>query len=125
MKRQIAGLMMIAALLWPLPADALRCNGRVIDIGSNKVKVLDHCGEPTWVEERQEERILYNCRRSRRYRQYYDERAESEYHGYPEDCVIHVTIEEWFYNFGSGRFTRTLIFENGKLVDIQTGEYGY
>ncbi len=109
---------------------ALRCRGKVIDAGIPKPEVLAHCGEPTWVEERQEERLIRNCR-SPRYgddlkwkdREYYRRRHRPD--GPHDACVIHVTIEEWFYNFGSSRFTQTLLFEDNRLIDIIEGDYGY
>jgi len=36
-----------------------------------------------------------------------------------------VTVEEWEYNLGPGRFIRYLTFENGRLIKITTGDYGY
>jgi hypothetical protein len=30
----------------------------------------------------------------------------------------------WFYNFGSTRFLYDLTFQEGKLIDITTGDYG-
>ena len=34
-------------------------------------------------------------------------------------------VEVWTYNFGSRTFVRYLEFENGTLVRIETGGYGY
>jgi hypothetical protein len=36
-----------------------------------------------------------------------------------------VTIEEWEYNLGSNSFIRYLRFENGRLMRITEGDYGY
>jgi hypothetical protein len=36
-----------------------------------------------------------------------------------------VTIEEWEYNLGPTKFIRYLTFENGWLVSIALGDYGY
>ena len=36
-----------------------------------------------------------------------------------------VTVEEWEYNLGPGRFIRYLTFENGRLIKITIGDYGY
>ena len=36
-----------------------------------------------------------------------------------------VTVEEWEYNLGPGRFIRYLTFESGRLIKINTGDYGY
>jgi len=36
-----------------------------------------------------------------------------------------VTVEEWEYNLGPTRFIRYLQFENGRLIRIIDGDYGY
>ena len=38
---------------------------------------------------------------------------------------LNATIEEWEYNLGTGQFIRYLRFENGRLIRITTGDYGY
>ena len=124
--------MLIGAMITVLAAGssawALRCNGRVIDLDTNKAEILHNCGEPTWVDERQEERIVRHCYRSptspdfdREFNEYRYQRDGRWYTG----CKIFVTIEEWFYNFGPNRLTQTLTFENNRLVHIETGRYGY
>ncbi|WP_082048073.1 DUF2845 domain-containing protein [Geoalkalibacter ferrihydriticus] len=34
-------------------------------------------------------------------------------------------VDEWTYNFGPRRFLLHLIFENGRLRQIETGGYGF
>ena len=36
-----------------------------------------------------------------------------------------VSVEVWVYDFGPQTFTRLLEFENGKLVKIEAGSWGY
>jgi hypothetical protein len=36
-----------------------------------------------------------------------------------------VTVEEWEYNLGPTKFIRYLRFENGRLIRITDGDYGY
>ena len=38
---------------------------------------------------------------------------------------VQVNIDEWFYNFGPNQFIQIFKFENGKLVTIENGNYGY
>lgn len=120
----------LAALLIASPASALRCAGKVINPGMISAEVLDSCGKPTWVDERQEERFSRNCR-DPIFEPYPDDDARYEEHEYIYrgkrfvGCKKIVTIEEWFYNFGPSRFTQTLIFENSRLVHIRQGGYGY
>lgn len=125
-----SGIIFLWILLFGDTALALRCGGKVIDVGMPKPEVLTLCGEPTWVEERQEKRVIRNCRRGYsgddlewRNREYDRRRYRSD--GPYDACVIYVAIDEWFYNFGAGRFTQTLLFEDNRLVDILDGDYGY
>lgn len=78
--------------------------------------VLGNCGEPTWVETREEWRqravpagtILDGWYVAR----------------YPRVIQASVEIEEWTYDLGRTKFTRILVFEDGILVSIRTGGYG-
>lgn len=118
-----------AAFLWPPSAHALRCSGRVIETGSSKAEILNHCGEPTWVEKRPEKRVERGCVAGREYRRRHggsNRHFRRDGYGRSYDtCVYYVDVEEWFYNFGRSRFTQTLIFENNRLVEIIDGGYGY
>ena len=38
--------------------------------------------------------------------------------------LVPVQQNIWFYNFGSTRFLYDLTFQEGKLIDIKTGDYG-
>lgn len=135
MKRLFTGIlvMLSAWLLMPYDnnAHALRCDGKIIDSGTSKAEILHRCGEPTWVEDRREKRIIRGCRPAYdpedndwdRWDQY--RRRYRGYGRYYDACVIYVDIEEWFYNFGPGRLTQTLLFEDNRLVDVRDGSYGY
>ena len=37
----------------------------------------------------------------------------------------YVTIERWFYNFGSRRLTQTFVFRDGRLETVEEGDYGF
>ncbi|MBN2468874.1 MAG: DUF2845 domain-containing protein [Deltaproteobacteria bacterium] len=95
---------------------ALRCKGRLVSEGDTKFDVIVKCGEPVWVEKRTVTRIekLHD-------RPYF----HKYYGGRSSTVVVPVEIEEWMYNFGPRRFIQILRFENGRLVEIETGGYGY
>jgi hypothetical protein len=97
----------------------LRCGTRLIMVGDTKLKVITECGEPDYVEEWEEERIM----RDFRYRTYH----ERDYQRGREPFLVKtfVKFEEWYYNFGATRLTHYLRFKNGKLIKITTGERGY
>lgn len=100
----------------------LRCGTKLVHEGDTKAQVIHKCGEPSFVESWEEERIQ---------RDYYDAPVFStrtgEYNWYREPFLVKelIRIEEWTYNFGSTRFIRFLRFENGVLRDISRGGYGY
>ena len=122
-------LLMILSILMLTDARAtsLRCGLRLITEGDFKAKVLAECGEPDHVEVWEEERV-YKFRHHPSYYGIYDDyeyvRPDYEY-GRPYRIKKLVIIEEWTYNHGRGRFMDHLRLENGIVVDIISGDYGY
>jgi hypothetical protein len=108
-------------------ATSLRCGVRLITEGDFKARVLAECGEPDYVEVWQEERV-YGFRNHPSYYGIYEDyeygRSDSRY-GQPYRIKKLVIIEEWTYNHGRGRFMDHLRLENGIVVDIISGKYGY
>ena len=85
-------------------AYATRCEGGIVSVGDTKYEVLSKCGEPSFTDERQVERI--------------------EKTGANELIRWTVHIEEWTYDFGPRRFIRRIIFEDGRVVRVENGDYG-
>jgi hypothetical protein len=108
-------------------ATSLRCGVRLITEGDFKARVLAECGEPDYVEVWQEERV-YGFRNHPGYYGIYEDyeygHPDSRY-GQPYRIKKLVIIEEWTYNHGRGRFMDHLRLENGIVVDIISGKYGY
>jgi len=96
--------------------DGCRCGNKLVSTGDTKSEVLAHCGPPTWSEERTEERIerIHGG-------DYYDRGVFRE----PVYGKVRVNVDEWFYNYGPTRFMQVFKFENGILVSIENGNYGY
>jgi len=86
-------------------ADTLRCGNRLAAVGDTKAEVTIKCGSPAWMDDWTDE-IINNVNTAAELR-------------------VSVARERWVYNFGPNSFLRFLLFENGKLVDIATGGYGY
>lgn len=101
-------------------ATAFRCGTKVISAGDFKPKVLKECGEPTHIEVWHEERVFRDFGT-------YDSDDRRGYRWNREPFLVKelVTVEQWTYNLGYHRLIHYLIFENGKLIRITTGEYGY
>jgi hypothetical protein len=98
------------------PTDGCRCGNKLVSTGDTKSEVLANCGPPAWAEERTEERIerIHGD-------DYYDRGVLRE----PVYGKVQVNVDEWYYNFGPTRFMQIFKFENGKLVSIENGNYGY
>ena len=88
-----------------LASDTLRCGNRLVSLGDNKAEVLIKCGSPAW-KDAWTDQVIDNVNTANALR-------------------VSTQRERWVYNFGHNSFLRFLLFENGKLVKITTGDYGY
>lgn len=91
-------------------AYAFRCGTRIVSNGDTKHEVRLKCGEPTFIEEREEDLV----------ETYYDERAGRNF----TRRIVVGLIEEWTYNRGSHQLIHILRFRHGQLVEIKTAGYG-
>ena len=108
-------------------ATGLRCGVRLITEGDFKARVLAECGYPDHVEVWEEERVYGFSRHPSLYGIFdnYEHRRPDEGYGRPYRIKKLVIIEEWTYNHGRSRFMDHLRLENGIVVDITSGDYGY
>ena len=93
----------------------MRCQGRLISIGDTVSDVLDKCGEPDEISQREENHNSYIS-------QIFD--YEQDRYIAPRLIKGPILVELWTYDFGPTRFIRYLSFENGRLIKIETGEKG-
>jgi hypothetical protein len=100
-------------------ASEMRCGSRLVSVGDYKYDVLNKCGEPDHVEVREEVRSGRDLYVSG------PVIPEGQVFRRSPSISYYVTIEEWHYNLGGNRFIRYLTFENGRLIKIATGDYGY
>jgi len=92
-------------------ADSLRCGTALVHEGDTTAQVIAKCGEATEVDRRSVWR-----------------RPVVWIHGRPVhvgDDLIEIPVELWVYNLGPNKFMRRLRFEDGRVVDIETLDYGY
>jgi hypothetical protein len=94
---------------------SLRCNGSIISLGATSQEVLDKCGRPY-------HRESWETSHNQYVRQFYD--YEKERFILPKLVVGPIQMERWTYDFGSNKFIRYLLFQNGELIDIETGDKG-
>lgn len=97
----------LALILAAPSVQALRCGHRLVHRGDHAIQVLKKCGEPTYEDHRVEYRVV---------------RLQNP--ALALERLEPVNVDEWTYDFGSNRFMRVLLFENGRLVDIQSLGYG-
>jgi hypothetical protein len=114
------GFAVLVFLLWVAviaSASDFRCGSDIISPGDRKFDVLRKCGNPDNVEVRQELRIKRDLGAH-----LFLPGEEPRGFVFAKELV---TVEEWEYNLGPGRFIRYLTFENNRLIKITTGDYGY
>ena len=82
----------------------MRCGTNLVELGDDKYKVLEICGEPESIYHRTKiiGSTLHHPWRTLDIEEYEE-----------------IEVEEWIYNFGRNRFRQSLLFENGILVDIK------
>jgi Protein of unknown function (DUF2845) len=86
-----------------------RCDQLAFHLGDSTFDVLSRCGDPALREEKQVSGSAYGPLGA----------------GQVTGGSSQASVEVWTYNFGSRTFIRFLEFENGILVRIETGGYGY
>jgi len=89
---------------------ALDCHGRLVVIGASPWEVKERCGEPTAIED-----VMKHIPQRA-----YDLISQTSLY-----ILVPVQQSIWTYNFGSTRLLYYLTFQEGKLIDITTGDYGY
>lgn len=105
-------ILALLVLLLPLDqAHGLRCGRDLVSEGDLKFEVYAKCGDPADIQERVEHRLI-------RIRTGDDLKVTHEE-------LIPVHVEEWIYNFGPHRLMQWLLFEDGRLKDIRSLDYGY
>ncbi len=120
----------LAALSFASTASALaiRCDSYVIDVGMHKAEVLQKCGVPGLQERRVERRIVRERQAAGNYA--YTPTANRQTlgnmpaQGLEIEREIEIVRDEWVYNFGPNQFMQLLVFEDGRLKEIRSLDYG-
>ena len=106
----------VCLCLGAAPAAAFRCGGRLVELDQTTLDVLDRCGRPDHVDYWEEGSAATHFAR------WYD--YEKDRYMAPESAKGPLRLERWTYDLGPNKFIRYLLFENGRLVKIETGEKG-
>lgn len=104
----------LAVMLFAAPAiatdmETMICRNGIVSKGDLQAEVIVKCGEPAQKTEREEKR--------------FDKIKDT--HGKERTSVSIVTVNDWTFNFGPNEFMQRLLFENGRLVRIESLGYGY
>ncbi len=109
-----------------------RC-GHPVEKGDREIEVLVKCGDPYSIEYHWEEQFsaVSSAVRTRKIPHFYKQgmKHKKDFRFIKERVyeqtrkLIH--IEEWTYNFGPRRFLYFIEFNNGEVVKIEDGDYGF
>jgi Protein of unknown function (DUF2845) len=91
-------------------ARALDCHGRLVVLGTSPWEVKERCGEPSAIDDVVKQ---------------FPQRAYDPISQTTVYILVPVQQSIWTYNFGPTRFVYYLTFQDGKLIDITTGDYGH
>jgi hypothetical protein len=92
-----------------------RCGKRVVSAGDHMVEVRNRCGDPDFVAQRTIKRKI-----KVKIRGWVDGHEEDTI----EEQTVDVFLDEWTYDLGPRRFIRFVLFENNRVVGVDTGGYG-
>lgn len=103
----------------PALADGMYCGSRLVSEGDSTGRVRGVCGDPAAANQRVELRTV---------RRYVDGPCVADRGaircGHVEEHTVQVTIDEWMYDFGPSVLVKTLTFEQGRLLRVESGGYG-
>jgi hypothetical protein len=103
----------IAASLSPVQAESgMRCGTKLVGEGDSTYVVRQKCGDPVEARSRIELRSVSSAQQLPGGRWVQVSRT------------VEVPIDEWLYDFGANRFLRRVVFEHGRLVNVETEGYG-
>jgi len=87
--------------LMPSASGTIFCDGALISVGDTMEKVREACGKPSSVQKVRDALINKG------------------------GIIVRLNVdEEWVYDLGSDQFKRTIRFRAGKVVDIETRDFG-
>jgi hypothetical protein len=129
MKLALSVAVLLAVLCFPGRSAAyssIRCGNRLASAGATRGEVLALCGEPLSKESRTEVIRSSQSADQRQSDRGTQSQTQVETGGsVSTEVVLIKNIDEWTYNFGPSELMRTVVFENGRLVRVETGMYGF
>ena len=111
MKRILFSAVLVA-LAWDASAQNMQCGNKLISQGDTIPEVAAKCGDPTHVDRS-------SIVRSANYAFVNGQWIASN------GAQVEIPVEVWLYNLGPDRLMRQIRFEDGRVVRIDTLDYGY
>lgn len=117
------GALCLGAMSHPAWA-MMRCGNQIISGGDPQAKVAASCGEPEYVTSSTIIRAglprqpLYLLNEWQRWRS----QRELLVH---DRSYVEIPVEVWVYNLGPNKLMREVVFEEGRVVRVESLGYGY
>jgi hypothetical protein len=111
MKRLLLAALLVS-ISWQAGAQTMECGNRLITEGDSLSKVAALCGNPSQVDHTS---ILRSASAGRVNGQWMQSNG----------AQIEIPVEIWLYNLGPDKLMRQIRFEDGRVVKIETLDYGY
>lgn len=106
------------------PVFAMRCGSKLVREGDHQIKVNARCGKPAFVQER----VVYRegiPRRSLENGGWKRQSLVQRELRWAYRSVVPVPLEVWVYNRGPRRLMQEILFEEGRVISVQSLGYGY
>ncbi len=84
----------------------MMCAKGIVSIGTTAGEVLATCGQPATATSREDRRVAREWQSGGR-------------------RLTTVSIDDWIFTFGPNQFQYQVILENGRVVRIESRDYGY
>lgn len=87
--------------------DTMICKGGIVSVGTTAGEVIYKCGEPSFTSQREQTSIEHGVV------------------GHRGNLYTTSTVDDWTFNFGPNEFQYRLLLENGRVISIESLDYGY
>jgi Protein of unknown function (DUF2845) len=111
MKRLILAAI-LASISWDASAQAMECGNKLITRGDSISKVATLCGNPAQVDRSS---IIRSASAGWVNGQWVQSGG----------AQLEIPVEIWLYNFGPDKLMQQIRFEDGRVVKIETLDFGY
>jgi Protein of unknown function (DUF2845) len=113
MKRLLLAALLVS-ISWQAGAQTMECGNRLITQGDSLAKVAALCGNPAQVDHTS---IIRSASAGWVNGQWMQSNGAQ--------IQIEIPVEIWLYNLGPDKLMRQIRFEDGRVVKIETLDYGY